>query len=93
MFPQIALFKQAIVAANLLWMPSSSPTNLSPPLPAPVRAAVQYDARPAARPAARPVSDRPSRGPAPAGDELKCDCRGLPSYTGGLSEAQMRAMD
>jgi len=89
MFPQFALFKQAIVAANLLWMPSSSPTNLSPPVPAPVRAAVQYDARPAAR----PVSDRPSRGPAPAGDELKCDCRGLPSYTAGLTEAQIRAMD
>ncbi|HEV2968773.1 MAG TPA: hypothetical protein VGY55_02215 [Pirellulales bacterium] len=93
MFRHFGFFKRAIVAANLLWVPSNSHANLSPSLPAPVRAAVQQVARPAARPIARPVSDLPGRDPAPAGEKMNCDCREMPSYTGGLTEAQMRAMD
>lgn len=93
MFPQFAFFKRAFVAANLLCMPSSSAVNLGRVLPAPIRGAVQQTARPAARPAVRPMSDPPSRDRAPAGEGRNSDGGGLPSYTGGLTEAQMRALD
>jgi len=93
MFGHVTFFRRAFVAANLVCATSNSPANLSPSPPAPIRAAVQQDARPVARPAVRLISDLPGRDPAPAGDRLNCDCRGLPSYTGGLTEEQMRAMD
>jgi hypothetical protein len=93
MFRYIGFFKRAMVAANLFCVPANSPANLSPSLAAPIRAAVRQAARPAARPTVRPVSDPPGRDPAPVEDGQKCDCRGLPSYNGGLTEEQMRAME
>ena len=93
MFRHIAFFKRALVAANLLCVPANSHANPNPSLPAPIRAAVQENVRRAARPAVRPISDLRGRDPAPAGNGLNCDCQGLPSYTGGLTEEQMRAMD
>jgi hypothetical protein len=93
MFRQFAFFKRAVVAANLLWVPFNSPVNLSHSVPAPIRVATRQDARPAGRPAVRTVSDRPACDPAPAGDGRNSVGRGLPSYTGGLTEEQMRALD
>jgi len=122
MFHHIGFFKQVIVAANLLYVPSNSHANLSPSLPAPIRAAVQQDARPDGRLAVRPISDPRDRDPARAGEVLNSDGRGAPANienlrrridadeaelralraqqqeqsgvnTGGLTEAQMRALD
>jgi hypothetical protein len=93
MFPQFAFFKPAFITASLLCMPSSSPANLGRLLPAPIRGAVQQDVRPAVRTAARPISDPPVHDRARAGEGRNSDGGGLPSYTGGLTEAQMRALD
>jgi hypothetical protein len=93
MFRQIAFFKPVVVAANLMCVPANGPTNVNLPLPAPIRAAVQQDARPAARPAVRLIAVPSDRDPAPESDGRKRNSGGLPSYTGGLTEEQMRAMD
>jgi hypothetical protein len=93
MFGHVAFFRRAFVAANLVCAASNSPANLSPSPPAPIRAAVQQDARPAARPAVQLIPDLPGRNPAPAGDRMNCDCRGLPSYTDGPPDEQMRGVD
>ena len=93
MFPQIAFFKPVVVAANLMCVPANGPTNVSLSLPAPIRAAVQQDTRPAARPAVRLIAVPSDRDPAPESSGRNCYRGGLPSYTGGMTEEQMRAMD
>lgn len=89
MFRHFLFFKPAVVAVNLMCMPSDNTTNAIPSPPPPHTAVQQV-----ARPAARTVSAPRIREQSPASAAPSCDCRGgLPSYTGGMTEEQMRAMD